>query len=296
MKRNSIKILGIVLFICGTLMQSRGQTDVNLSHRYLGRLCYNPAAAGEDPTTVNLRAFFREQWIGFDRAPSTQAVTADNYFGKYNSGIGIVFVKDEIGFSKSINFKGSYAYHLKLNDNSYVALGLAVGVIYNSSDERNFNPEDPEDPEITYMLEKETIADFDVGVEYHWKSLNVGLAAAHITKGKNNPKVTPHYYAYGNYGMNLTEDWRLTPSLFAAINKKTRIYEIAATTEYRNKINLGLAYRVSERFVADAIIGLLGVIVSDYVSLNYSYDFTIGQSRSDVTGAHELMMAFRIKK
>lgn len=275
---------------------SWGQTDVNISHRYIGRINYNPAAAGEDPSAVSLRAFFREQWIGFDRAPSTQLVNVENYFQKYNSGGGLVFIKDEIGFSKSINFKASYAYHIKLNPESYISLGLSLGVIHNSSDERNFNPEDPNDPTITWILEKETMADFDIGMEYHWTSLNIGFSAAHITKGKNDPEVTPHYYGYANYAMNLDEDWRLTPSLFAAINKKIRIYEGCAIAEYRSKINFGLAYRVSERFYADAIVGLLGITVSDYVSLAYSYDFTLGKSGSDITGAHELVMSFRIKK
>lgn len=272
------------------------QTDMNLSHKYLGRINYNPAAAGIDPTAVNLSAYFREQWIGFDRAPSTQVINVENYFRKYNSGAGLVFIKDEIGFSKSLNFKFSYSYHLKLNQYSYLSLGLSLGVIHNSSDERNFNPEDPDDPTITYLLEKETIADFDVGLEYHWNSLTVGAAAAHITKGKNDKEVTPHYYAYVNYAMNLDEDWQLTPTVFTAINHRVRIYEVCANTEYRNKINAGLAYRLSEHFYSDAVVAMLGVTLSDYVRVGYSYDFTVGQSSSDITGAHELVMSFRIKK
>lgn len=273
-----------------------GQTDVNISHRFIGRMNYNPAATGSDPAAVNLKAFFREQWVGFDRAPSTQIINVDNYFRKYRSGGGIVFIKDEIGYSKSLNFKVSYSYHLQLAPESYVSLGLALGLIHNNSDERNFRPEDLEDPTLTYLVEKETMADFDVGAEYHWQNLCVGFSVAHLTKGKNDPKVTPHYYGYVNYAMNLDEDWRLTPNVFAAVNNRSRIYEVGALTEYREKINLGLMYRVSERFFSDAVIGLLGVTVSDYVSLAYSYDFTIGQSGSDITGAHELVMAFRIKK
>lgn len=287
------------LFLMGICFIPRfiqAQTDMNLSHKYVGRMNYNPSAVGADASAVNLKAYFREQWIGFERAPSTQVINAENYFQKYNSGAGIVFIKDEIGFSKSLNFKLSYAYHLKLNHRSYLSLGLALGLIHNSSDERNFNAEDPDDPTISYLLEKETIADFDVGMEYHWTGLTVGMAVSHITKGKNDKEVTPHYYGYANYAMNLDEDWQLTPTLFASVNNRIRIYEICLNTEYRGKINGGLAYRLSESFYSDAIVALLGVTLSDYVSLGYSYDFTIGQSSSDITGAHELMMAFRIKK
>lgn len=275
---------------------TKGQTDVNISHRYQGRLNFNPAAAGEDPSAIVLKAYFREQWMGFDRAPSTQVINVDNYFNKYNSGAGLIFIKDEIGFSKSLNLKFAYAYHLKLNQKSWIYLGLALGMIHNSSDERNFNPEDPNDPSISYLLEKETIADFDVGVEYHWTDLTLGLSASHITKGKNDAKITPHYYGYAHYGMNINEDWRLTPSVFVAINNKVRIYEIGAITEYRSKISAGLVYRLSESFYSDAFVGLLGITLSEYVSLGYSYDFTVGQSASDITGAHELMLSFRMKK
>lgn len=272
------------------------QTDMNLSHKYEGRVNYNPAAAGVDPTAIHLSAYFREQWVGFNRAPSTQVINMENYFRKYNSGAGLVFIKDEVGFSKSLNFKFSYAYHLRLNHESYLSMGLALGILHNSSDERNFNPEDPEDPTISYLLEKETIADFDVGLEYHWKSLTAGGAVAHITKGKNDTEITPHYYVYANYAMNLDEDWQLTPTLFTAINHRMRIYEVCLNTEYRNKISAGLAYRVSDRFYSDAVVAMLGVTLSDYVRVGYSYDFTVGQSSSDITGAHELVMSFRIRK
>lgn len=272
------------------------QTDISLSHRYKARMNFNPAAVGADPSAINLKAFFREQWVGFERAPSTQVINVDNYFRKYNSGAGVVLLKDELGFSKSFNAKFLYAYHLKLNNKSFISLGLALGMIHNSSDERNFNPEDPDDPTITYLVEKETMADFDVGIEYHWTSLCIGLSASHITKGKNDKEVTPHYYVYANYAINIDEDWQLTPNFFAAINKRTRIYEGALLTEYRSKIDGGLAYRMSEQFYSDAIVAMLGVTLSDYVHLGYSYDFTIGQSSSDITGAHELMMTFRIRK
>lgn len=291
-----MRIIGLLWIFLAVTLTGRGQTDVNISHRYLGRINYNPAATGSDPDAIHLQAFFREQWIGFDRAPSTQVINIENYFRKYNSGGGIVFLKDEIGFSKSVNFKATYAYHVKLNHNSYVSLGLSLGLIHNNSDGRNFNPEDPDDPNITYLVEKETMADFDVGIEYHWKSLNVGIAVSHITKSKNDKNITPHTYGYVNYAMNVDEDWRVTPSLFAAVNHKSRIYEMCVQTEYRSKINVGVAYRVSERLASEAVIGLLGITVSDYVRVGYSYDFTIGQSSADVTGAHELMMSFRMKK
>lgn len=291
-----MRIICVILCVWGIVGRAGAQTDISLSHKFSGRLCYNPAAAGEDPAAVNLRAFFREQWIGFERAPSTQAINLDNYFTKYKSGAGLVFIKDEIGFSKTLNVKGAYSYHLHLNETSYIALGLGVGLVHYSSDERNFTADDPDDPQITYMIEKETMADFDVGLEYCRKGLSIGFAATHITKGKNNPRLTPHYYAYVHYAMNVTEDWQLAPAVYAAINNRTRVCEISAVTEYRSKVNAGLAYRVSERFVADAFIGLLGVVVSDYVSVKYSYDFTVGRSKSDVTGAHELVMAFRIQK
>lgn len=291
-----MKYIGVIILILAGIMQGKAQTDINLSHLYIGRINYNPSAAGVDPETINLNAYFREQWIGFDRAPSTQVINIDNYFNKYRSGAGLVLINDEIGFSKSFNLKASYAYHIKLNADSYLSLGLALGIIHNSSDERNFNAEDPDDPEITYMIEKETLADFDVGAEYHWKNLCAGFSAAHITKGKDDANVTPHYYAYVNYAMNVNEDWQVAPTLFTAINQRSRLYEVCTIVEYRHKINAGVAYRMSEKFSSDAIVGLLGIVVSDYVRVGYSYDFTTGVARNDVTGAHELVMSFRINK
>lgn len=296
MRKNGIRCVAVAVCLLGAFLRADGQTDVNLSHRYLGRLLYNPSVAGEDSASVAINAFFREQWIGFDRAPSTQLITVDNLFNRYNSGVGVVFVKDEIGFSKTINCKASYSYHVRLTRDSYLAMGLAAGIIHNSSDESNFNPEDPNDPDITYMIEKETIADFDLGFDYRWRELNIGFAVSHITKGNRNSKITPHWYMYVNYDMNVTENWRITPTVFAAINEKSRVYEPGFRAEYRNRLNVGMAYRISENFYSDAVVGLLGIILNDYVRLNYSYDFTVGRSSSDVTGAHELMLAFRIRK
>lgn len=277
-------------------LQGVAQTDVNISQHYLGRMNYNPAATGEDPDAVNLRTFFREQWMGFDRAPSTQIVNIDNYFQKYNSGAGLILINDKIGFSKNINFKLSYSYRLQLSPESFVSLGMALGLIHNYSDERDFRPEHENDPDITYMVTKETLADFDVGAEYHWRGLNVGFSISHITKGKDDKEVTPHYYGYVNYAMNLDEDWRLTPSLFSTLNHKSRLYEIGAISEFRNKFNFGMMYRADEKFKSEALVGILGLFISDYASIGYSYDFAIGQDNIKTAGAHELFMAFRIEK
>lgn len=290
-----MKIFIVVVFLLLAL-QGKAQTDVNISQHYLGRMNFNPAATGVDPDAVNLRAFFREQWMGFDRAPSTQIINIDNYFKKYNSGAGLIFINDKIGFSKNMNFKLSYAYKFRLNPESYVSLGMSLGLIHNYSDERDFRPEHENDPDITYMVSKETLADFDIGAEYYWRELNVGFSISHITKGKEDKKVTPHYYAYANYGMNLDEDWRLTPSLFMALNHKSRLYELGAISEYRSKFNFGMMYRANEKFRPEALIGILGLYISDYASVGYSYDFTIGQEKPNASGAHELFMSFRIEK
>jgi type IX secretion system PorP/SprF family membrane protein len=105
---------------------------------------YNPAFTG---TQHQLRGgiHYRNQWTKLNGAPV-------NYFGQYeqnfdslNAGIGIVLMREEIGFSTFQMALVSYRYELKLSNLNRLSFGISGG--FNNHIREPFwivmNPDDP---------------------------------------------------------------------------------------------------------------------------------------------------------
>ena len=64
---------------------------------------------------------------------------------------------------------------------------------------------------------------------------------------------------------------------------------------YQKRYWLGAAYRVSEKFKGESVVGMLGLYITDFLRLGYAYDLNVGNIGSYSSGSHEIMLGFRIK-
>jgi type IX secretion system PorP/SprF family membrane protein len=86
------------------------------------KLAYNPGFAGnfESPT---VSVIYRNQWMGFDGAPKTQAISYSQQVFSRRVGIGANLTRNTIGINKSITFDACYAYRIEFKRGN-----LAVGI------------------------------------------------------------------------------------------------------------------------------------------------------------------------
>jgi len=108
---------------------------------------WNPAflAPGTD---MEVSAFYRKKWVGFDNAPNTAFVTVQYPFVDQNMSAGGSIISDKAGPVSKLGLQLSYAYKLKeifKNDDQFT-LGLQ-GYFYqykfNPNGEISTSPDDP---------------------------------------------------------------------------------------------------------------------------------------------------------
>jgi type IX secretion system PorP/SprF family membrane protein len=261
------------------------------------RTTYNPAVTGAS-RYVNIYGHWRDQWQGFTGAPQTMYFSANSYFSEINSGMGLVAVKDKIGFENNMIFKVSYAYHISLSPNSYISLGLSGGVLNRNIDWTKQQTTEP-DPNLPTGQENNWNADFDFGIEYNMERFALGLSVTHLNKSANKSvysNMGHHFYGYVKYKFVLGIDYDLVPSLFVQNSKKSTHMEGNVLLYYRNVAWAGVSYRINEKFNSESIVGIIGIDLMNYLRISYSFDYNIGKIGKYANNTHEIMLGIRLNR
>ena len=101
----SVKVTSVLLVLISFTTWS--QQDPLSSNYMFSTLTYNPGIAGTSGM-ICATALNRQQWLGFDRAPSTTTfnISAPVSPFKIQSGIGLMVESDQVGFDSDINISG----------------------------------------------------------------------------------------------------------------------------------------------------------------------------------------------
>ena len=140
-----MKKLAFILFLI-LFHQIASSQQLPIYSQYLyNKFLINPAHAGSDGyTSINLTA--REQWIGYSGAPRTYSLSWQTrilkkpfdvkqkssnrtvYRPKTDGrvGLGAYIFSDRNGLIQRTGFQATYAYHLWLQENTQLSLGLAL--------------------------------------------------------------------------------------------------------------------------------------------------------------------------
>ncbi|MBX9851518.1 MAG: type IX secretion system membrane protein PorP/SprF, partial [Cytophagaceae bacterium] len=107
--------------------------DIQFSQFYNVPLYQNPAFAGSAHrlrTTLHQRL----QWPGLSARYITTLVSVDNYFTKYNSGVGLMVLKDWQGGStiNSLDVSLQYSYEIHLSSDFTLRAGLSGSFVQRS--------------------------------------------------------------------------------------------------------------------------------------------------------------------
>ncbi len=298
--RHIIRFLGkqaklrLLLVLLASLSQTLyAQNDPQFSLGSYNRMIYNPAAIAQSEY-VDIMVSAREQWTGFEDAPSTQSLSVSNYFDAWGMGLGLSVVNDKLGAENIQNVKAKYAYHVWLSDDNYLSFGLGAGVMMKSFSSADLIFEDPTDEHIADADMSKTRLDFDLGFEWHVGDFFMGAAVNHLSQSNKNPnilKVQRHQYAYAGVRLLVNDLVSLRPSL--NVLNVENIYSVGGeiTMNYDDTFWFGLGYRNQDAFLLSTKIR-----VFDNLIAAYSYDMGAGDLSSYRKGSHEVMLHLRINK
>jgi type IX secretion system PorP/SprF family membrane protein len=317
----TIRWLTILMLI--SLSYVRGQ-DVQFSQFYSAPLFLNPALAGsEEVTRVGLN--FRNQWPGLDQTFVAYSAYGDHFFENKNSGIGIIVNGSHETLAKLSNteFGLIYSYRLQLGKESFLHMGLQGSYANRSAifDELILSSQIDIDNGIVLPGNglprdgsQNNFVDLHSGLFFYNKNVWLGIAGHHLTQPYlsymelNSDRLPVKYSAHGgiifDIESGLINDFfnntRQERSISFAFNYKSQgaFDQLDIGTElYLEPLILGLWYRGLPTKNGlpnnEAIIGVLGVSLSNGWVLGYSYDFTVSKlGLRNSGGSHEFSMRY----
>lgn len=295
-----MKRTGLVLFfLIIIIIEGRSQQDPLASQYMFNTFTYNPGVAGTSGM-ICATALNRQQWIGFEGAPSITlfSINAPVSIFRIKSGIGLLVESNNIGFDKDIILSGSYSYLTDLGTGK-LGIGLSLGMLNKTLDPKWQVPNgdgftSPElDPLIPVNKESFVAFDAGLGVYYTTDKYYASLSVTHINKpkikfSKGLPYLSRHYYFTAGYTLQLPNpSLELLPSLFAYSDGKVVQLNATSLLRYNKKLWGGVSYRAG-----DALIGIIGFELYNGIRLGYSYDFPLSDIRKNTSGSHEFMVNY----
>jgi len=311
--RKLIYIFTIIL-LTGNL--SFGQQLPLYSQYLYNKFLINPSVAGSDGyTSVSLTA--REQWVGYYGAPRTfsfsmqtrmlkksfimkqtrvkKSVYRPKTDGKVGLG-GYVF-SDKNGLVSRTGFQLSYAYHMWIENETQLSLGLALTGYHYKINEKEINFEDPNEPLLNSNLRRGMfVPDATFGLHLLNAKYSLGFSADQLLEASakigsdayQNFKMSRQYYLFGSYDFERGANAVIQPSFMLMMSQQLRPQiDLGVTYIYQEDFWAGLAFRTS-----GALIANIGVKYEN-IFIGYAFDFTMQEIQRITYGTHEITFALK---
>jgi type IX secretion system PorP/SprF family membrane protein len=288
----------VALFFVNTFL---AQQTPRFTQFTLNNLGNNPAYAGTHAAQVEFMGGNRQQWTGFDGAPTTTFFGVSyGHRGNYNykgiHGFSAYVESDNAAGLKNNSFYLGYAYHLRLINGINIGFGLMAGSRTFSMSSRLLNSIDP-----AFLNTRSFVTiypDFITGLRLYSKRFFMDLSVRQLYKNKiaqgsdklgTNAILSPHYYftygrkisiGYNNYVIVPAIHVQSNLTLIPQIDLNTMIY-------FTKKVGLGLNYRVANSFS-----GIVQINIFKNAIVGISYDYTTNYFSPAAMNTVEIMFGF----
>jgi len=261
----------------------------------------NPAIAGRS-NYWEAKSNNRYQWVGITDAPRTYILSMQGPFKNLKMGIGGTLFTDIVGPTRRTGLNLAYAYHLKINDEYKLSMGLNAGILQYAVDGSKIYPHDMGDPILSPNYQSALAPDLGAGLYFYSDKLYVSLGFPQIYQANlkfftyqttKNSTLAIHFYGLAGYKWNINEDFMLEPAVMIKMVDPVQ-YKIPVKADlglkfsYQNKIWIGANYRTK-----DAVTAMIGYMFNNWLMFGYSYDYTTTNLRGYNTGTHEVMLGLR---
>lgn len=285
-----------MLFVCiGISDLLNAQQLPQYSQYLLNDFVINPAVAGKNKDFWECRSNNRYQWQGITDAPRTYILSTHGPFKNRKMGIGGIMYSDIVGPTRRFGFNLAYSYHLKLNNEYNLNLGLSAGLLQYSVDGHKLTLHDNDDVTLIRQYGSYVVPEFAAGAYLYSKKLFVSVSVPQFYEASiklngsvytGNSKLRPHLFTMAGYKFDVSEDIQIEPSfLLKYVSPAPVKIDISTRAIYKKMLWLGFTYRTH-----DAVSCMLGYLHKNWLMIGYSYDYTTTNLRNYSTGTHEILL------
>lgn len=305
----SIKASTLIIFCFVLRQHAMAQQEEMVTQFMYNKLSLNPAYAGHDEfTTASI--LIRDQWNGIPGAPKTQILGVNLPMFGDRYGLGFNLRHNEIGIFTNTTLNISYAYKIKLNDETMFSLGIDASGRNRKADFTNaalIATQGIElDPSIPKTAQSHNLFNLGSGVYLNGKRFFVGAAVPRLIKNNldfdNNARVSSevrHLFMMGGVDFTLSKEVKLKTQTLIKLSENSPFdAELNFTTVLDDKYSGGLTYRFGggQGDVAESIDIIFGFNITEQITTLFSIDFTLSQIRKFDNGSLELGFAYAFKK
>ena len=296
----NVERLLFLLFVFGLSTLNAQQLPM-YSQFFWNDFVINPAYTGVT-NSPRVQLGYRNQWGGFEGAPSTYTLGGHTLLKNKKMGLGgMLFMDDAGGAVSQMGLLLNYNYILKLNEKSNLSMAVS-GVInqysYDGSGIENIDP----DPSLSGNV-KQMSPDMSFGLLYSLSDkLRVGLGVNQLIQSRlsklddlnvlslGENRLIRHYNFSTSYSFKLSESFDLDPYfLLRSTMIAPPLIELGTKGTFNDLLFFGLSYRHLESAIA-----MLGVNFKNTV-LAYSYDYNTSDISGYSNGSHEVLLAYQFK-
>jgi type IX secretion system PorP/SprF family membrane protein len=299
-----LSVLGVLIAHIATAQQAPQYTQY-----IFNELAINPAYAGSKGI-VNLYGTYRNQWSGFEGAPTTQFLSIDGPVSKSNMGWAGYIINDRIGAQSQTGVYGSTSVGIDLNSQTKLSFGMSLGAVqYTIDGSKLTTGSDMPDAAVPQSPESRVLPDARLGMFLHSERFFAGLTAASLIQYNSDNIFTAsprrHYLLSTGYTFDLSSSLRLKPSILIKEDFDSPMnIDLNTFMVYNERLWLGGSYRTSVPLFTDvetdnikqqnAFAVLAQIYVTPKFRVGYSYDISLGEMKRYST--HEISVGFTFYK
>ncbi len=283
------------------LLPAYGQQDPLYLQYNFNLQTINPAYAGSWETP-GFQLLGRHQWWGIEGAPRTYTFTFQTPTSGDNVALGFNLVSDQTGLEQRITLTLDYSYRLRINDHSFLRLGMKAGgsAYMNSLSSYRGYPGDPPDPLFIGSLDENFLPNFGFGTFYYGERFYLGLAVPRTVKTSHKISYNNYFYAsfdydpllylHGGFVFNWGSYVRFKPTFLAVAAKGVQPeVNLSANFLLNEKVWLGANYQVHDSYGF-----ILQWVFDKRLRLGYAMEFSLNELADYHDGTHEILVSYEL--
>ncbi|MCB9033037.1 MAG: PorP/SprF family type IX secretion system membrane protein [Chitinophagales bacterium] len=314
--KSIINKLLVIIVLLTTANQLHAQQLPVFNNYVFNPFLYNPARAGDNPDGGTINLEFIKHYDNMPYGPLTGGVTWDSRIKESNTALGATLIHDRNG--KLIrNTMASFTYNYRIPFNKEktheLSIGIQAGIISQNFNGWDANTTDDISLDASIYNGRTTNFDLALGINYHWKGLNIGFSVPQVLNGKarfrNNGldengdntmfQYQREYFVNASYearfGGKDKKSWMVMPYVLYRYYKTTGSQlDLSAMFGYKQLVWLGAGYRTGGGdggFFKPNAAGVhvtAGAGIKERVKLFYTFELPLKDERSYFGYTHEV--------
>ena len=277
----------ILSFFVGATSTGFAQNTPRYSQFNFAQGVMNPAAIAIDAEFM-VDMTLRNQWFGFEGAPTTGAINAQ-YELYHDMAVGLNVSYDLLGVSHATQVSGQYAYRVFFQNNNALIFGVSAGLDQRVQDLGAAQVTDANDPTFSTRLSK-YMFNASFGLYYHSPKYFVNFSIpqlfqnpmTHVESGMQPSRF--HYYLSTGFYLDVSPRYRLTPLIQVKATLDAPIQgDLILRNTFNGRWSINAGYRTENSLVAG-----FDLLATELLRLGYSFNYNFGRLPGFQGTSHEL--------